>query len=225
MENKIRRQRNKSNCPNIEAIACYVDGILPEKKRQALEAHIALCKSCGESIKVQKAVAGSQKQEGLMLAPNYVTKRAKDLVNKQIGANVLELFIKFTDKAIEVVRTTGDVLSGGQLQPAYVLRGKDTKLTSTQSIIKVFDNIKVEIEVSRQREELNKLILKVKDDQTETPINDLRATLIEKSIELESYITQNGKAIFENIKPGKYSIRISKVRNPIGVIALELNKE
>ena len=84
MENKIRRQRNKSNCPNIEAIACYVDGILSEKKRQTLEAHIALCKSCGESIKVQKAVADSQKQEGLMFAPDYVTKRAKDLVNELI---------------------------------------------------------------------------------------------------------------------------------------------
>ena len=95
----------------------------------------------------------------------------------------------------------------------------------TLSIKKIFDNVRVEIEITREQGDLNTLVLKVKDEQTEIPLSDLRATLIQDEIELESYVTKNGKAVFENIKQGKYFIQISGPHNPVGIINLELNKE
>lgn len=225
MKDKSRNKpKNTSNCPDTEMIACYIDGILSVAETQAINQHTAACKNCKEIFDVQQSVVELQKKEGLLTVPDYITERAKNFVSAQFGVNVLELIVKFTDKAIEVIRTTGDVLFGGELQPALAVRGQPRESATTQTIVKVFDNIRVEVEVGRQKHELNRLILRVKDNQTETPLDDLRATLIEKDIELESYITQSGKAIFENIKPGKYFIRISKINIPIGLINLEFQK-
>ncbi|MFC1594107.1 hypothetical protein ACFL38_02145 [Candidatus Omnitrophota bacterium] len=223
MINKKDKMR-KSKCPGIETIACYVDGILSQKERESIEYHAEICQKCKEEIACQMEVATLQKKEGLSFVPSFSTEGAKNLVHEEVGVNILELVVSFTDKAIEVVRTTGDILLGGQLQPAYALRGNKIEPASTQSIVKIFDNIRVEVEVTRQKDEFNKIILITQDNQTKTPINDLRATLIQEDIELESYIMRNGKAIFESIRPGHYIMRISDVEKPLGIIALEFSQ-
>ncbi|MDP8259644.1 MAG: hypothetical protein P9L96_01360 [Candidatus Gygaella obscura] len=217
-------KKKKNKCPDVEMIACYVDGILLDSQKDLIESHAKECKHCKEEIECQISIAGQQKQEDLSFAPKYVTERAKSLVDERFGVNVLELVVKFTDKAIEIVRSSGEVLFGGQLQPAYALRGEESTDRSTQSIIKIFNDIKVEVEIVRQEDEFNKIILQIKNNQTATPIDDSRVTLIEKDIEVESYIIRNGKAIFENVKPGRYAIQISDVDKPIGIIMLELDK-
>lgn len=222
----MNNKGEKKSCLDIETIACYVDDKLSETMKKAIGDHLSICKDCKENIELQIAVSSLQRKQGLIPAPSCLTERAKNLLDEKFKANILEVIIKFTDKAIEIVRTTGEVFLGGHLQPAFVLRGvKETEATSTQTIFKVFDNVNVEIEVARQQKDLNRVILKLKDQQKNTMVNDLRVTLVLNDVELESYIAQNGKVIFENVKPGKYFIRISSIDSPIGIIMLDLNKE
>ncbi len=214
-----------NQCPDNEVIACYVDGLLSKEEKITLDRHVSTCQKCKEVFAIQEEVAKLQEKEGLSYVPPYVIERAKNLVNEKFGLNVLEVLVEFRDEVFKAVRSTGEIIAGLQLQPAFSLRGNQAESVKTLSIKKVFDNVRVEIEITREQGDLNTVVLKVKDEQVETPLSDLRATLIQDEIELESYITKNGKAIFENIKQGKYLIQISSPNNPVGIINLELNKE
>lgn len=226
MQDKSRNKpKNTSNCPDTEIMTYYIEGILPTEEAQTINQHIGVCKNCKEIFDVQRSVAESQREKGLIAVPNYLTERARNLVDKQAGINVLDLIMEFTDKAIGIVRTTGDILLGEQLQPAYALRSKEIESVTTQTIVKIFKDVRIEVEASRQKGDFNKFILRAKDIKTENPSDGLRITLVKDDLEIESYITESGKAIFEDIRPSKYLIRISRVDDPIGVIILDISKK
>lgn len=66
-------------CPDDQAIAEYVDAILPESRRKQVEGHLAKCARCrllvADVIKLQRDVETSS-------APNYATQRALRVVPK-----------------------------------------------------------------------------------------------------------------------------------------------
>ena len=221
-----KEKPKKNQCPTDEVIASYIDGLLSSQERNVIDQHITLCKSCKEIFSIQAEIANFQKEEGLGFVPDYVTAEAKGLMDEKYGVKVLKLVANFSDKVFETIRTTGEIISGYQLQPAFALRDSTSAdQVKTLGVRKIFDNIRVEIEITRESGALNTIILRIKDNHSEVPIDNLRATLIQDKIELESYITQNGKAIFETIKSGQYLIEISKVDSIVGAITLELNKE
>lgn len=219
--------KNKNNqCPNEEMVACYIDGLLSSKEKDTLDQHLLSCPSCKEIFSIQGEVAKIQKEEGVGFVPDYVTKEAQQLVHEKYGVKILKLVASFSDKVFEAIQTTGEVISGHQLQPNFALRDSSgTKQIKTFSVRKIFNNIRVDLEITRESGDSNTIIVRVMDNQTEIPNNDLRVTLIQSEIELESYITQNGKAIFENVKSGQYIFEISQVDSIVGAITVELNKE
>lgn len=219
-------KKKKHNCPSDEIVACYVDGILPDSEKAAVDDHMLSCSSCRENITIQKEVVKLQQLQGLDFAPSYLTERAKGLVAESAaGKGILELIIDFSEQMFEAIRTTGEVLVGPSRPPVFSLRAGSANVSKVLFVKKVFDDIRVEVELMRSRDDLNTVNLTFKDDKTEKLVVDLRATLINDDIELESYVTQNGKVAFENIKQGKYKIDISKVDSFVGVIVLELNKK
>lgn len=221
----FKKKIAKRNCPGDEIIACYVDGILSSSDKLVLEKHMLDCSKCMENIKIQKEVAQLQESQGFGFVPSYVTDRAKKLVAERLRGGVLDLVVDFSDQMFEALRTTGEILLGPKRQPVLSLRDGSVNVSKVLFVKKVFDNIRVEAELVRLENDLINVILTFKDDKVETPIIDLRATLIENDIEIESHITQNGKAAFENMKQGKYRIDISKIDTFVGVIVLELNKK
>lgn len=224
MISKKNKMNETNDCLSIETIACYVDGILPEKERKPIVQHLETCNRCKEEIAYQMDIAKQQKKEELIFLPEFLTRRARNLVSERFGTNVLQVIAKFSDKAIEALRVVGETFCEVKPQPVFALRGQDSELVTVQSVSKNFGGFRVEIEIVRQKADLNKIIFKVMDDQTKSPVSDLRVTLMDRETELESYIAQNGKAIFENIKPGNYIIQISGITDPIGMIMLELAK-
>ena len=55
-------------------------------------------------------------------------------------------------------------------------------------------------------------------------MSDLRATLMQGDMELESYVTLKGEAIFEQVSPGEYTIEISNPQKTFGKISFQLTK-
>jgi len=217
--------RNKKNKQiSDEMISCYVDGLLSDKEKAVIEKLILEDSELKEAIEIQRIVAKEQKEEDLSFVPINATERAKNLVSEEFGVNVLELVVNFAENFFEGLRSTGEVIIGTKLQPAYAMRGEEKEKAKTLIVSKNFNNIRIEIELTREMNDKNTIIFKAKDNQTELASEDLRATILEEETELESHITQNGKAIFEGVKPGKYKIEISNPDEILGMISLQLFK-
>jgi len=221
----MKNKKDKNKPIDDETIACYVDGLLPENERNYVEKMMNENDELKELIQTQMFVEKEQSKNDLSFMPEYLIQNAKDLVSEKFGSKVLNLVIKFSDKVIETLQSTGEILSGAQLQPAYTLRGDSQEKAKSVVVRKIFDDVKVEVEISRELDDKNNVILKAIQNQTELPIDNIRATLFKDNVELESYVTKNGKAIFENIKPGHYVIELSYPDKDLGAISIQLIKK
>jgi hypothetical protein len=53
-------------------------------------------------------------------------------------------------------------------------------------------------------------------------IKDLRVTLIRDDTELESYLSDSGKVVFEHVLLGKYMVEISNIENKLAMIEIDI---
>ncbi|MBF0523352.1 MAG: zf-HC2 domain-containing protein [Candidatus Omnitrophica bacterium] len=217
----------KRQCPDDETVACYMDGLLPAKEKSSVDKHLKSCSACREAFAIHKEVAEQLKVADLEPVPKHLVEAAKNLWSEKYGVRFLDIVVTVAQDFLERARTTGEIIKGSLKSPefAYALRDGGEQKTTTLRVRKIFEDIRIDIEVSRTAGDNSMVSLKLKDDKTDIPLIDLRATLILDDTELESYVTQNGKVVFENIRPGVYMIQISRVDRAVGVISLELTKK
>ncbi|MFZ2357439.1 MAG: hypothetical protein WAW67_06445, partial [Candidatus Omnitrophota bacterium] len=91
-------------------------------------------------------------------------------------------------------------------------------------ILKDFKDIRLEVKIENKQGESFNVTVIAKEKETQKLIKDLRITLAKDDLELESYHTETGKVIFENILLGRYSIGISRAENKLGCVLLDINK-
>lgn len=207
--------------PDEENLACFFEGRLSQEESQIIKKHLTLCEDCAEAFAAQikiKATKELKLPEGLIL-------KVKDLLIKDPTAPILEILIKFKDEILELLNTSGDVLVGQELVPAPLLRGRQIKdFRNEITILKDFNRIRAEVKIEGKNSSSFSLTVLVKDKQTSGPINDLRISLSkEDGLELESYITESGIAVFERVLLGKYKVEISDLKNISGTILLDIN--
>jgi len=93
--------------------------------------------------------------------------------------------------------------------------------------ILVLDNGKI-VEQGRHEALLNKkgkyfnVIIKAKQKQSLRAIKDLRITLIKEGVELESYLSDFGSAVFEHVLLGKYSLEVSSIKGRLATVVLDI---
>jgi len=106
--------------PTEEEMACFLDDKLPVKDKDMVIKHLLSCVVCAECLSVQLKI-----QPHLSLdVPAPLLEKVKKLVGQETGENLLEIFLKLKEKALEIIQTTGDVLVGQELIPAPVLRSR-----------------------------------------------------------------------------------------------------
>jgi hypothetical protein len=135
---------------------------------------------------------------------------------------VLEIVLKLKEKTLELLRTTGDVLVGQELVPAPVRSRQIKDFKDEVTILKDFKDVRVEIKIENKLARAFTLVAMVKDKHTSRVIKDLRVTLIKDELELESYLSDSGKAVFEHVLLGKYTVQIATVENQIYQILLDI---
>lgn len=216
-------------CPDDETIACYIDGLLSSKEKALFENHLRSCVECCQMIEIQKKVALLQNKEEFMEVPSYLVVSAKSLFEQKQKIEFLEIVATVVDDFLKGIRTTGEIISGltaesqGVFSSVIMRSGSSQKPTSF-TVKRIFKDVRVEVLVSRANGDMSNIVLKFRDDRTDAMRTDLRATLILDNIELESYVTRNGKVAFENVRPGSYSILVSNLKVNVGVITMELIK-
>ena len=206
--------------PSFEEMACFIEDKLPVQDKNIMRKHLLSCEVCAESLSIQLKV-----QPHLSLdVPASLLEKARKLVSQEAGENLLEIFLKLKEKALEIIQTTGDVLLGQELVPAPVLRSrKINEFKEEVSILKDLQQIRVLAKIQSKSIKSFNLTITVKDKQSQEIHKNLRVTLIKDEIELESYITDSaGSSFFENILPGDYVVEISRQGQREAVIDLKV---
>ena len=206
--------------PDEECLANFLDQLLPEKENDLMLKHLLICDKCAQYVSVQLKIKAHLSLE----VPVSLLEKIKKMVIQNTGDNLLEIFIKLKDKALEIMQTTGDVLVGQELIPASVLRSrKIDEFKEEVSILKDLHQIRVMAKIHNKDAKSFNLTINVKDKIEQKTYKDSRVTLIKDGIELESYLVDSlGNSSFENILPGNYLVEVSRQDQKEAVINLKV---
>lgn len=205
--------------PDEEALACFAEGKLAYDESERVKVHLALCQPCSQKTAVQAKLPDA----GLEItAPAELLVQAKALV-KFDSSGLLEIIFKLKENILELLNTTGDVLVGQELMPAPILRSRAIKdFKDEVNIFKDFKDARVEVKLENKAGKSFNLIICVREKNTQKIIPDLRITLLKDDLELESYHIDSGKAVFENVLLGKYSVEITNLQEKLAVVVVDI---
>lgn len=207
--------------PDEETLACFLEGRLTKEEGEEVKAHLLSCDSCVQAFAIQASLSSMPLKEKEV--PAELIERVKNLLNQEEPTPLLEIFLRFKEKAIELINTTGDVLVGQELVPAPVLRSRSIKdFKDEVTILKDFKDTRIEIKIENKGGEAFSLRLSAKQKHTQKVIKDLRVTLLKDDLELESYLTDSGSVIFEHCLLGKYRLEISAIASKLASILIDI---
>ena len=206
--------------PDEETFTCFLEGRLSAKVNEGIKAHLIKCNSCAETFTMQAKLKAIEEKQ----VPEELLKRIKNLVKpEEDKSSVLEVLLRFKEKAIEILNTTGDILVGQELVPAPVLRSRKIKDFKDQVLIfKDFKNMRVELKIENTGGGAFSLTVMAKEKPTQRIIKDLRVTLLKDELELESYLAGSGKVTFEHVLLGKYTVELSNIEQGLASILLDI---
>ena len=205
--------------PDEETLACFLEGRLSQKENEEIKTHIINCDNCAGALAVQLKLKEIETKE----VPQELITRVKDLISSQDTSLLLEIILRLKEKVMEILNTTGDALVGQELVPAPVLRSRRIKdFKDEVTILKDFQDIRVEAKIENKQGQAFSLSVSVKEKDSQKIVKDLRVTLIRDDVELESYLADSGKVIFEHVLLGKYTVEVANIETKIASILLDI---
>ena len=205
--------------PDEESLVCFLENKLPSGEAESIKEHLIICDSCAEVAAMHIKLKPDEAKD----IPEVLLRRAKDLVSQDAKQEILEIFLKLKEKALELLGTTGDILVGQEFMPAPVLRSRNiTDFKEEITILKDFKDIRAEAKIENRKGKLFSLTIIVREKATQKVMKDLRITLIKNDIELESYLTDSWRATFEDVVLGRYTVEISSIDNKLASILLDI---
>jgi hypothetical protein len=204
--------------PDEETLVCFLESRLSEKENEVIREHLLSCDSCAEAFSLSLKKGLEEKD-----VPAELLARVRNLLIAKEKSFLLEIVLRFKEKLLELINTTGDILVGQELMPAAVLRSRSIKDFKDEVIIlKDFQDIRVEVRIENKEAKTFNLTITAKQKQTQKIIKDLRVTLLKDDLELESYLTDYGSVIFEHVLLGKYKVEISTIENKLASILIDI---
>lgn len=206
--------------PDEETLACFLDGRLSESESVLLKEHLICCNTCSEAASLYLKIKNMEPID----APKELINTVKGLLNTAAKDSLLEIVLRLRETAWQVINTTGDILFGQEVIPAPVLRSRQIPdFKDEVMIFKDFKDIRVEVKIENKSNGRFNLNILIKEKQTQHTIKDLRVSLLREDVELDSYLTESGKVIFENVLFGNYRIEISTIDNKLAAILLDIH--
>lgn len=228
MEDKDLKQNNilpGNRCPEYYLLAFYALGECSDHESEIIREHAQGCERCRDIIAGQHKMKDEPDQSNLIQAPPELTEKAKALVNEKYGHNLLHVKAVFSRHVYNFLNTTGEIIFGPLSQPAALLReGQDDK-RSNLLLQEAFDDLLIKVEMTRGEEDQNTITITATDIKTRKQAKNLRFTLLDNEDELESRLSSDGKAKFEEIKPGQYTIEINRLDKLVGAIRFQFIHE
>ncbi|MBU1727376.1 MAG: zf-HC2 domain-containing protein [Candidatus Omnitrophica bacterium] len=207
--------------PDEEIFACFLENKLSAEEDERIKAHIISCKDCLDTVLTYLTLHEGEVKD----VPEELLGRVKGLFLEQGENPVLDIFLLLKEKALEIINTSGDVLVGQEFIPAPVLRTRSIKdFKDEVTILKDFKDLRVEAKIENKLGKAFNLSVTVKDKVTQKTMKDLRVSLIKDDVELESYVSDSGKVVFEHVLLGKYVVEILGVEKKIASVILDIKQ-
>jgi hypothetical protein len=212
--------RPQTACPDEETLASFVEGRLEKGLEKEIREHLLSCDSC-----LELAVSLAPQFEEAQIAsrvqvPLKSLRRVLRLDPAWEGA--WELVIRFARGLVQALRTSGDISIASPV-PAEAFRGgKQVISENLVAFRREFPPYLAEIEVEKIRDDQGEITVSVNEKETGKPAQGLRVSLFDPDRELESYVLDQGQAVFENVRFGKYLIHLTQKGKQIGKISLNM---
>lgn len=211
-------------CLNEEQLACYVDGKYPEDEYEGYTKHIMSCGACSETIlDYGKALLSEDHAE---MPPQMLIKNAQGLVEDTRLSDALDVIISIKNAALDLIKTTGEVILGNSLASMPAMRNEDKgKQSQNIRLVKKISNYCVDIEIQKKKADTTSIVVRMSEEETNIKADKFRVSLNKKGRELESLMSENGKVQFEEVKIGGYQFVIEIDGKKIGKINLSLESD
>jgi hypothetical protein len=205
--------------PDEEDLACFLEDKLAQADKDLIQGHLLKCDMCAEYLSAQLKIEPHLSKD----VPAPLIEKVRRLVGSAVKEGIFEIFLRLKEKAMEIIQTSGDVLVGQELIPAPVLRSRQIKEFKEEvTILKDLQGVRVLAKVESKSGKVFNLAITIKDKQDRKVSKDLRITLIKDEVELESYISDSGSSVFENILPGNYRVEVTQEAQMVAVIDLKV---
>ena len=212
------RQVNDEH-PDEESLVNFLEGKLAQADMDLIQGHLLKCDICAEYLSIQIKIEPHLSKE----VPAALLERIKKMIGSDIKDNIFDILLRIKEKTLEIIQTSGDVLVGQELVPAPVLRSRQiNEFKEEVSILKDLQEVRVLVKVESKGGKIFNLAINIKDKQGTSINKALRITLIKDEIELESYVSDTGSGVFENIPPGNYTVELTQENQLLAVIDLKV---
>jgi len=218
---------DRESCPDENIIGLYLENLLTGRKKTKLVNHLQQCPDCQEQIKILTEIkTGMEDEKNLIPFPDKLKQNAIDLFSLVKPPNILDIAIEFVKGQWEILKHTGVVLNAPALA---VTRGEgENKSIPSFQIRKEFNTCIIKANIENIKNDIFILQLEVTDKKKNLPLKKVDIKLINlnliKERKLEEIIC-DGQTTFEYIRSGVYKLELSKGKEELGQINLEINKE
>lgn len=207
--------------PEEEIMAGFLERRLSDEEARSVKEHILHCERCSEIVSVSIGLGTCVLQQ----APAELLTRAKGVPAFMRVSQLLEVVLRLRKKALEVMSCSGDLLVGQELIPAALLRSRSmNELQDEVTVLKDYEKVRIQVRIERQEPGACRVSLTVTCKQSHKCVRDIRITLMKENVELESYLAQNGSAVFEQVPPGEFVIEVSSLEEKLGAVLLEIRE-
>ncbi len=194
--------------PDEEALVCFAEGKLSGAEADMIQEHVTKCDVCAEYLSTQFKIEPHLSKD----VPVALMDKAREIISlEDAKKSVFEIFLKLKEKALEIIHTSGDVLVGQELVPAPVLRSRQiNEFKEEISVIKDLKELRVLVKVESKSAKAFNISVTILNKHGKKAEKSMRIALMKDGREMESYVSDTGGTIFENILPGDYRIEIMR---------------
>lgn len=215
-------EHQPSPCPDEDTIAAFAEGKLEKPDIQRIKEHLISCDNCLELAKSLAKQMEEQDIESSVNVPLRSLGRVMRLDPAREGA--WDIVVDFARGMVNAFKSSGEA-SFAEPVAAGAFRGVQKVISENLVVLqKEFPPFHAEIEVEKINNNRGEITIQVNEKETRKPAKGVRVSLYDPERELESYLLDKGHAVFENLKFGKYSIRLTKKGEIIGKISLDMKK-
>jgi hypothetical protein len=215
-----------ANCPDAMTLAVYMDGKLSTSERDLTERHLGSCDLCLDEVvaAVERSDWISAKSQPV---PAYLLQKAVALeqsvklamLPKTKGAfDVVLLLLKDT---VQLVNSSSEWFIPLPMVVPAVRGTPGTRKASAVRLQKEVGSYKVELDIEQTRSMQCQIGINVKEKDG-NPAEDIRVSLSTGDYELASYLTRQGRAVFDEIPRGEYGLALSDRYGSVGTIRLNI---
>ncbi|MCZ6624214.1 MAG: hypothetical protein O7B35_08295 [Deltaproteobacteria bacterium] len=214
-----RQIKERVGCPDEESLGGYLGGNLRGKAKEELEAHLAGCSFCVDEV---VAAHKAMEEVGTETVPRQLMERVMALFPQLQGEqDFLDLEIRLAGASLELVSTTGRWIDTLGTEPVAVRGRSESCETGLLQVETEMGRFNIAVDVERVETGLCDVVVGIKGEEGK-PVDGVRVGLVSGVRELASYLTRQGKAVFDRVSQGKYNLPIYDSGALVGTIRLSI---